>query len=188
MKNLKSLFILFIFPLFTSCSFLLNYTVAPGAATEQPNVYVQGNTVYVSFSSFTNAQETTNETTGSWKQKYAYYIYRSEDDPYSGYQLIGRLYSPSSATLFSGINLLGHNEQYDFSLSNNYDNGIQTIAKTSNTPVFYDTTAPHGKKLYYRTVLINLKCDITLDDNNYIFSQVYKLETDTPTAWIGVEL
>ena len=113
-----SLIISYFFFSTLSCSYVLNAALIPFAPKFTPTIEMsdEGAKIYYSLSFETHHSE---DDWQDWSRDYAYYIWRSTENPYNNYELIKRVYIAAAVGVYTGFYTTDEGrkyQKYDFTL------------------------------------------------------------------------
>ncbi|MBN2874409.1 MAG: hypothetical protein JXM71_04885 [Spirochaetales bacterium] len=173
----------------SSCSYVLDSVLAPFAPDFLPTLGdvaggIQVGNVVAPASTPASIDEEGEQQ--SWSMDYAMYVYRSEESPYAGMELVGRSFLANAAWVWTGYEatvetvydaygvplydeIVPSYPTYDFTLTAGYDAATGIVNEEATSAAFIDTTAPSGT-LYYRLARVTLYrnvWDTTLTLNTY---------------------
>ena len=161
-----------------SCSYILNMALIPFAPKFTPTIEMsdEGAKIYYSLSTKIHYSEDDSE---DWSRDYAYYIWRSTDNPYNNFELIKRVYISDAVRVYTGYYQTDEGKKekkYDFTLPNDDRN----LAFSSNGYIV-DKEALN-RTCYYRV------SKITVTSNHYVSktskSLTYSLIDET-SGWLS---
>lgn len=166
MKQIKRIIFipfLFLFILgFSSCSYLLNMALIPFAPDFVPEIEMtsDGAKIYYTLST---EKRVSKDDSQDWERDYAYYIWRSTENPYNNFELIKRVYISELSQTYTGYTKNKSNSKkdthtYDFRIpeeSSSTPEGERINLKFSSNGYIIDKT-PLTRTCYYRVSKITL--------------------------------
>ena len=117
-----------------------------------------------------------------WTRDYAYYIWRSTENPYKNYELIKRVYISAAANKYRGHSTYKGETtytDYDFTLDSN---DPLNLSYTSDGRII--DSMPLSTTCYYRVSKVTLHCSHSESDDSDRIS--YSLNPNT-SGWISSE-
>ena len=172
-KKLFFFSLIFSFLIFSSCSQVLSLAFSPVETLLAPSIIVDadGAKVFYSMSKETTYDYLNPENT---YQDFAFYVWRSTVSPYSGYDLLGKIYMKDLAIVYTGQDASGQEVNYDF-----------TVQEDDLTYEYQQDSFLLDKKAleevcYYRITKVTL-CR-SYKKNSMIFTLSYYLDSKT-SSW-----
>ena len=112
LKVIFSLIVSYFFFSTLSCSYVLNMALIPFAPKFVPNIEMsdEGAKIYYSLS---YEKKVSKDDSKDWSRDYAYYIWRSTENPYNDYRLIKRVYISSAVGVYTGYHTTDEGLKYD---------------------------------------------------------------------------
>ncbi len=174
---------------FTSCSFVLNAALIPFAPKFTPQIEMsdEGAKIYYSLSFEKNVSKDDSQ---DWSRDYAYYIWRSTENPYNNFKLIKRVYISSAVGVYEGYYTTDEGKKYkkyDFTLPE--DAPDIPYEEKLNLSYSSDGYIVDKKALdctcYYRVSKITLSSSHYVSEESNSESLTYSL-SDKTSGWLSL--
>ncbi|MCR5400801.1 MAG: hypothetical protein K6E78_04320 [Treponema sp.] len=165
----------------SSCSQVLNMALIPFAPSFIPSISFTSNGAEISYSLSTEVSYSKSDNQ-DWTRDYAYYIWRSTENPYQNYELIKRVYISSAAKSYRGHSTYKGETtytDYDFTLD---PSDPLNLSYTSDGKII--DPMPLTTTCYYRVSKVTLHQSHSKSDDSDRIS--YSLSPET-SGWISSE-
>ena len=170
----------------SSCSHILNMALIPFAPDFVPKIEMtaEGAKIYYSLSTDIKVSEDDRD---DWQRDYAYYIWRSTENPYNNFKLIKRVYVSGAVGVYSGYTITEDEttyKTYDFTLpedSPNLPEDQRLNLRYSSDGFIIDKMALN-RTCYYRVSKIKLVSSHTVSDDYESLS--FSL-SDNTSGWLS---
>ena len=190
MKQIRRIFsILFLFILImglSSCSHILNMALIPFAPDFVPSIEMtaEGAKIYYSLSTKTSVSK---EDRDDWERDYAYYIWRSTENPYNNFKLIKRIYVSGAVGVYRGYTTTEGKttyKNYDFTLPEDSEDlpEDQKLNLRYSSNGYITDKMPLNCTCYYRVSKIKLSSTHTVSDDSE--SLTFSL-SDNTSGWLS---
>lgn len=170
----------------SSCSHILNMALIPFAPDFVPTIEMTAEGAKIQYSLSTE-KRVSEEDSKDWNRDYAYYIWRSTENPYNNFQLIKRVYISSAVDVYKGYTISDGKKtdyEYDFTLpedSPNLPEDQKLNLRYSSDGYIIDKMALN-RTCYYRVSKITLYSSHIKGDDYESLS--YYL-SDNTSGWLS---
>lgn len=161
-----------------SCSYVLNMALIPFAPKFTPTIEMSDEGAKIHYSLSTKIHYSKDDSK-TWHRDYAYYIWRSTENPYNNFELIQRVYISDAAIVYDGFYQDSggkRDKKYDFTLPSD---GLNLVYSSDGYIV--DRAALEGT-CYYRVSKVTVHSTHSKTENTE--SHTYSLLDET-SGWIS---